>query len=394
MRAVLYNSALQGVPVPYRYSLLALPFPTGCISTCHGLCQEDPSLPSHAQAAGWTERGCLDLHDLQQQRVDSPCRLLELTSLATTARPGPVPQLGPAPYWWHWSWLRWTPWNRTLVEALLNERNTRTHAGPAQLLFRQLSTQDSRRLRHLEVSRWKGYVGASMRRFFINPRGDLYPKKDGIQYNADQLAILRRLFPLIHREFATAARYTDQMGTREQETMDLILAHERELQAKQAGQCDPRLHSRDEVNSHVDSPRVAGAAPARNVHAETTSVEPRPSTSTGSPDMVCITPVTPKVLAQWEGSFLYATYGQANPQANLALKLNVEYRSVMIPWPSFPSVNPAEGISGLVNLPLISTICPCSALILHCLGYSGLANPAIVCVNPAIVCVNPTIVFQ
>ena len=77
------------------------------------------------------------------------------------------------------------------AEALLNEHNTRMHAGPARLLFHQLSTPDSGRLRHLEVSRWQVYVRGSVRRFFINPQGDLNPTKDGIQYNADQLAILR-----------------------------------------------------------------------------------------------------------------------------------------------------------------------------------------------------------
>ena len=77
------------------------------------------------------------------------------------------------------------------AEALLNEHNTRTHAGTAQLLFRQLATPNSRRLHHLEVSHWQGYVRAFMRRFLINPQGDLYLTKDGIQYNADQLAILR-----------------------------------------------------------------------------------------------------------------------------------------------------------------------------------------------------------
>ena len=71
------------------------------------------------------------------------------------------------------------------AEALLNEHNTRTHAGPAQLLFRQLSTPDSGWLRHLEVSRSQGYVRASVRRFLINPQGDLYPTKDCIQYNVD-----------------------------------------------------------------------------------------------------------------------------------------------------------------------------------------------------------------
>ena len=122
------------------------------------------------------------------------------------------------------------------AEALLNEHNTRMHAGPVQLLFRQLSTPHFGRLYHLEVSRWQGCVRASVRRFFINPQGDLYPTKDGIQYNADQLAILRQLFPLIPRDFAMAARNADQMGACEQETMDLILAHERELQAEEARQ--------------------------------------------------------------------------------------------------------------------------------------------------------------
>ena len=52
MRAVLYNSTLSGVPAPYQYSITRFTFPTGCISTCHGLCQEDPRSPGHAQAAG------------------------------------------------------------------------------------------------------------------------------------------------------------------------------------------------------------------------------------------------------------------------------------------------------------------------------------------------------
>ena len=82
------------------------------------------------------------------------------------------------------------------------------------------------------------------------------------------------------------------MGAREQETMDLILAHECELQAEEAGQRDPRLQGRDEVDSHA-----AGTTPARNRHAETTSsAAPRPSTSAsgGGPDIVSITPVTPE----------------------------------------------------------------------------------------------------
>ena len=82
------------------------------------------------------------------------------------------------------------------------------------------------------------------------------------------------------------------MSAREQETMDLILAHERELQAEEAHQHDPRIQGRDEVDNHA-----AGAAPARNGPAETAlSVAPRPSTSPsggGALDIVSITPVTP-----------------------------------------------------------------------------------------------------
>ena len=135
-------------------------------------------------------------------------------------------------------------WDIGRVEALLNEHNTRTHAGPAQLLFHQLSTLDSGQLRHSEVSRWQGFVRASVRRFFINLQGDLYTTKEGIQYNADQLAILRQLFPLIRRDFSMAARKADQMADHEQETMDLILAHECELLVEEVRQRDPGFKAR------------------------------------------------------------------------------------------------------------------------------------------------------
>ena len=48
------------------------------------------------------------------------------------------------------------------VESLLQEHNARTRQGAAQLLFRQISTADSGCYRHLEVSRWQGYVRASV----------------------------------------------------------------------------------------------------------------------------------------------------------------------------------------------------------------------------------------
>ena len=109
----------------HHTSIVILALPTRRISTCHGFCPEDPSLPGYTQAACWTDRGCPDLHDFEQPQVDSPCRLMELPSAAATARPGPRTTMVPrAPYWLRWSWLSWRPWN---------EHNTRLHAGPASL---------------------------------------------------------------------------------------------------------------------------------------------------------------------------------------------------------------------------------------------------------------------
>ena len=202
--------------------------PTYMISSNHGLT---------AHVGFWNARPLLQLHARAQDRNGAPLSILvTLAELDALER------------------------DISRVETLLNEHNTRMHAGQARLLFRQLSTPDSGRLRHLEVSRWQDYVRASVRRFFINPQGDLYPTKDGIQYNVDKLGILRQLIPLIRKDFATAAQNADQMGAQEQETMDLILAHERELQAEHTRQRDPRLHGRDEVSSHADSPR-AGLPP-------------------------------------------------------------------------------------------------------------------------------------
>ena len=293
MRAVPYKSALHGISAPYQYSFYSFHSPYASLPAMASA-QKIPASPAvprlpaeptkdaptymisrnhglTAHVGYWNSQPLLQLRARAQDCNSAPRAILvtlELAELDALER-----DIGRA-------------------EALLNEHNTRTHAAPAQLLFRQLSTLDSGRLRHLEVSRWQGYVRASVRRFFINPQGDLYPRKDGIQYNADQLAILRRLFPLIPRDFATAARNADQIGACEQETMDLILAHERELQADFARQRDPRLQGRDEVDSHA-----AGAAPARNGPAEmASSVALGPSTSAsggGGPDIVSIMPVTP-----------------------------------------------------------------------------------------------------
>ena len=176
-----------------------------------------------AHVAYWNSRPLLQLCARAQDRNGAPCTILVMLELAE---------------------LDALEQDIGRAEALLNEHNTRTHAGRAWLLFHQLST----RIR-VSYAIWRLVVGRAM---WGPPWGGSsstagwsYPTKDGIQYNGDQLAILRRLFSLICRDFATATRNADQMGAREQETMDLILAHERELQAEEARQCDPGLRCRD-----------------------------------------------------------------------------------------------------------------------------------------------------
>ena len=112
------------------------------------------------------------------------------------------------------------------AETLLQEHNVRTHKGTARLLFHQLSTEDSRHYRHLEVSQWQGFVRASMQRFLINNQSQLCPTRDSVQYNAEQLKVLRRLLPQLCDDFQTAARSAQHMTEQEQDTMALILARE------------------------------------------------------------------------------------------------------------------------------------------------------------------------
>ena len=95
MRAVPYKSALQGVPAPNQYSFYSL-YPPYASLPAMASAQKTPARPAApTQAAGWTDRGCPDLHDFEQPRVDSLCRLLELPSPAATTRPGPGPQWCP-----------------------------------------------------------------------------------------------------------------------------------------------------------------------------------------------------------------------------------------------------------------------------------------------------------
>ena len=125
------------------------------------------NLRLRAHVSYWNCRPLLQLCALAQDRNGAPHAILVTLELAE---------------------LDALEWDIGRAEALLNEHNTRMHAGPARLFFRQLSILDSGWLLHLEVSCWQGYVRASVRRFFINPQGDLYPTKDGIQYNSHWFA--------------------------------------------------------------------------------------------------------------------------------------------------------------------------------------------------------------
>ena len=158
-------ASAQKIPAhPDAPRLLAEPTedaPTYMISSIHRLT---------AHVGYWNSRPLLQLRARAQDGNDAPCAILVTLELAA---------------------LDALEWDIGRAEALLNEHNTRMHAGPARLFFRQLTTPDSGRLRHLEVSRQQGYVRASVRRFFIKSKDDLNPTKDGIHYNADQLAILR-----------------------------------------------------------------------------------------------------------------------------------------------------------------------------------------------------------
>ena len=98
------------------------------------------------------------------------------------------------------------------VENMLQEPNAWMCDLAACPLFRQLSAKDTERYGHLEVSRWQGHVCASVQEFFINNQSQLCPNKDGFQHNAEQLGVLRYLLPLMHYDFITAARTTQQMS--------------------------------------------------------------------------------------------------------------------------------------------------------------------------------------
>ena len=144
------------------------------------------------------------------------------------------------------------------AETLLQEHNVRTCKGTARLLFHQFSTEVSRYYRHLEVSQWQGFVRASMQRFLINNRSQLCPTTDSVQYNAEQLEVLRRLLPQLCDDFQTAARSAQHMTEQEQDTMALILAQEQKDREDSPQQ--PHNDGMDEVDSHDLSPYATDPA--------------------------------------------------------------------------------------------------------------------------------------
>ena len=147
------------------------------------------------------------------------------------------------------------------AETLLQEHNVRTRKGTARLLFHQLSTEDSRHYRHLEVSQWQGFVRASMQRFLINNQSHLCPTRDSVQYNAEQLEVLRRLLPQLCDDFQMAARSAQHMTEQEQDHMAFILAREQKDMEDSPQQ--PHNDGMDEVDSHDLSSRATAPASCR-----------------------------------------------------------------------------------------------------------------------------------
>ena len=143
------------------------------------------------------------------------------------------------------------------------------------LQLQTVSAKDTRHYRHLELIRWQGHVRVSVRRFFINNQSQLYPTRDGVQYNAKQLGVLKRMFLLIRNDFAMAARTAQQMSEQEQDTMALILAWEQN--DTEGSQQPQEEEAADEVDSPATSPRTVAVA-SQGRRAER-SQEPTPSTS-------------------------------------------------------------------------------------------------------------------
>ena len=71
----------------------------------------------------------------------------------------------------------------------------------------------------LKVSHLQGYMKASISQLFINDQGHLCPTHDGINFNNEQLVILRRFLPLLWDDFCTVASCTLQMTEHKKDTL-------------------------------------------------------------------------------------------------------------------------------------------------------------------------------
>ena len=166
--------------------------------------------------------------------MDRPC-----SNCVPSARTGMAHN---AALWSHWIYLRLRPQSATLAGQRLCSRNTMS--GQARALHRHY--------RHLEVSQWQGFVRAPLQRFLINNQSQLCLTRDSVQYNAEQLEVLRRLLPQLCDDFQTAARSAQHMTEKEQDTMTRILAWEQKDMEDSPQQ--PHNDGMDEVDSHDLSP--------------------------------------------------------------------------------------------------------------------------------------------
>ena len=239
------SAARQLQPCPRLPSEPAEDTPVYVIPSNHGLT---------AHVSYWSGRTLLQLHAQCEDRNGSQCSImvtLDMTEVEALGRD-----------------IAW-------AESLLQEHNAWMCDATARLLFCQLSEEDTGCYRHL-VSCWQGHVCASMRRFFINNQSQLCPTRDGVQYNGEQLDVLRCLLPLIGYDFVTAARTTQWMSEREKDTMPLILVWE---QRDQEGIQQPHEEGADEVDSPAPSPCTAATNVASHLERTKGSQEPVPSAS-------------------------------------------------------------------------------------------------------------------
>ena len=90
------------------------------------------------------------------------------------------------------------------------EHNARTKEPTCRLLFQMLSMVNSSHNCHLEVNRWQGYVRVSVQQFLVSDRGCLFLTQDRINFNPEQLPILRCHIPLVRDDYSMAANCASQ----------------------------------------------------------------------------------------------------------------------------------------------------------------------------------------